>query len=124
MAFKKSLAFVTAALPAKLCEKNQTLSKSSLSTHHCQFFLSKSSHIFEIFVEKTRSDLDKMSTGRGGARHVPKPYIDVMLVYDALDKHRGILLILGDTMLCQKAWLWIQKAPCTAILLAAGAHQD
>ena len=29
------------------------------------------------------------------ARHMPKPHIDVMLVYDALNKHRGILVNFG-----------------------------
>ena len=98
---------MTAAFPAKpnflktnktllksshLCQKEKSLSKSSGLGQKVFRSLSKSSL---IFVKKTRSDIDKMSTGRGGARHMPKPHIDVMLVYDALNKHRDILVNFG-----------------------------
>ena len=98
---------MTAAFPAKpnflktnktllksshLCQKEKSLSKSSGLCQKVFRSLSKSSL---IFVKKTRSDIDKMSTGRGGARHMPKPHIDVMLVYDALNKHRDILVNFG-----------------------------
>ena len=36
-----------------------------------------------------------MSTGRGGARHHAKPFVDSGILYKCLEKHEGILSDLG-----------------------------
>ena len=36
-----------------------------------------------------------MATGKGGARHLPKPFIDAGIVYDALSKHKELISNFG-----------------------------